>query len=284
MKSGIHSTETIVAGLTSRSTAKFAAAFEAAQALGDQGEKYFAEAWPHLDGYRKVSVAASLGSSRGDHGLAILREGIRTTGPKSTDVVCASLYALAKREGRDANDLLDNAYRDLRSFFARHYAEIGLAAVGDDRTWDLMLARLSKRLLVKKRMDATPPEIATPLAYLLRHSTNHTDRLNLVRRSGGSPVRIVLMDRPPGDATSAQLASGAAWRSAPSDSAGCALWRMRRYDSKPAGTIPVTFAERSSPLSQLAWPNTASSFIGPPFACSSLVVRPTYWETSSMCG
>lgn len=178
MKSGIHSTETIVAGLTSRSTAKFAAAFEAAQALGDQGEKYFAEAWPHLDGYRKVSVAASLGSSRGDHGLAILREGIRTTGPKSTDVVCASLYALAKREGRDANDLLDNAYRDLRSFFARHYAEIGLAAVGDDRTWDLMLARLSKRLLVKKRMDATPPEIATPLAYLLRHSTNQTDRLS----------------------------------------------------------------------------------------------------------
>lgn len=137
---------------------------------------------------------ASLGqlSARGGFGISwdhqrslggeLLRSNLTEalTGPGVSDVVCASLYALARREGSAATSDLATSYRDRKTWEYQLYAMIGLAVVGDDSVWDLAAQRLKANLARVRRINAIPPLLAFPLAYLLRNAQDRPDRMALL--------------------------------------------------------------------------------------------------------
>ncbi len=128
--------------------------------------------------YDKLTIAAHLGDLTGASGDAALRRAIRTSGPGSRDLRCASLLALAKRVGVLATpDLLvglaaaDAAVKD--------YAVIGLAGAGDDEAW-VQVREYLRAVLRRKRRAHGQSEVTTALAYLARHASDASRRSELV--------------------------------------------------------------------------------------------------------
>jgi hypothetical protein len=174
--------EEVTAELSKRRwTPRFDAAIEAAGTLGDAGEIAMMAAWSTTPG--RVEVAAALGDRRRP-GPAddLLRQAIRTGGPGTQDLRCASVLSLAKRLGADATDDLVDALGQ-RDGAVRQYAVIALAAVGDDRGWEQVLDWFSQ---YRPGANLEPPSQAA-LSYLMRHlpaqpAERRSDLVRQVRR------------------------------------------------------------------------------------------------------
>ena len=130
------------------------------------GDGLLAEASTRLTGDRLTFVAAALGEVRGPDGAGALRGLLALSGPGTEQTRCAALLALAKREGANASAELATALKS-RNAAVRDYAVLGLAAFGDDRAWDDILAHLTRRLRVPHRRVGEPPEVAVAVIYLL---------------------------------------------------------------------------------------------------------------------
>jgi hypothetical protein len=159
----------IESGLRSSRTATFEAAVRAAVELGAEGDRLLA-GLDGLRGWRAVDAVAALGDVDGAHGGAALRNTIASRGRGTSDLRCAALLALAKREKAGASDVLSEAVDDADAA-VRDYAVMGLAAVGDGRAWDAVLARLTATLgrtrTTEAGDDLSPVVLA--VVYLLRH-------------------------------------------------------------------------------------------------------------------
>jgi hypothetical protein len=153
---------------------RFEAAVQAAVRLGAEGQELLA-ALSDLRGWRAIHTAAALGDVVGPNGGEVLRRIIATPGPGTSNQRCAALLALAKREKAGASDAL-LAVVDDRDTGVRHYALLGLAAVGDQRAQDAVFKRLQAILRsrqghieeVVEVQDVTPVVLAA--VYLLRHA------------------------------------------------------------------------------------------------------------------
>jgi hypothetical protein len=109
----------------------------------------------------------------------------KSTKPEYSDLICACLWALAERDGPAATDILALAAGSL-SPHVRASAISDLAAVGDDRAWEAVMARLTAML----RRRAGPYGVAwhtscSAIEYLARHAPRGSDRairlVNLLR-------------------------------------------------------------------------------------------------------
>jgi hypothetical protein len=117
--------------------------------------------------YDKLIIAAHLGDLHGEAGSAALRRAITVTGPGTRDLRCASLLALAKREGAAASPELRSALGN-GDGTVKDYAVIGLAGAGDGTAWDEVFARLPA-LLKRSRRASGQSEVEMALAYLAQH-------------------------------------------------------------------------------------------------------------------
>jgi hypothetical protein len=145
------------------------------------------------DGFKTVLIAAALGDLRG-HGPGdqALRELALLSGPKTADIRCASVLALAKRLGGEATpDLLVGLSSSTSA--VKEYALTCLAAVGDGQGWDEVFDWLAKRLrqTSKVRYGRTSPTVHA-IDYLVRHLGD----------DGGRKVRLVELLRKRFDQTS----------------------------------------------------------------------------------
>jgi hypothetical protein len=141
----------VEAGLRSANTRRFEAAVQAAVHLGAEGDQLLA-ALSDLRGWRAIHVVVALGDVQGPDGGAVLRPTIATPGPGTSHQRCAALLALAKRERTGASDALA-AVVDDRDSGVRHYALLGLAAVGDQRARDAAFTRLEATLRRQRQGD-----------------------------------------------------------------------------------------------------------------------------------
>ena len=137
----------------------------AAVRLGPDGDRLLSALGAPM-GWRGVYVCAALGDVRGPHGAAVLRQVVDGRGSGTSDRRCAALLALAKRGEGSAVEVLVDALGD-RDAAVREYALIGLAAVGDDRAWEPVRARL-EAVLARRRWLPPPsrawcaPQVRTP--------------------------------------------------------------------------------------------------------------------------
>jgi len=140
-------------------------------------------------GFDRVIVAAALGDSEGDLGAQALRGLMSQSGPGSSDLKCAALLALAKREREKASSDFAAAFTD-GDPATRQYALLALAAFGDDTVWDEVADRLAKTLARARRARHVPPTSALMVTYLARHAASQPGRLEklgeLLRRRGAS--------------------------------------------------------------------------------------------------
>jgi len=141
----------------------------AAVELGAEGDRLLA-GLEGLRGWRVVYVIAALGDVEGAHGGAVLRRTIASRGRGTSDLRCAALLALAKREQAGASEVLSEAVDDADAA-VREYALMGLAAVGDERAWDAVLARLTATLARTRKTEAGDDlsPVVLAVVYLLRH-------------------------------------------------------------------------------------------------------------------
>jgi hypothetical protein len=138
------------------------------------------------DSYTRIGVVAALGDTAGPDGspalradFAAARAAFETCKPhrraEYVDVMCACVWALGKRDGPDATDLYveaaAHANRDVRD----HGLSV-LAAVGDGRAWDDMLAGLAGRLAKKISSVQRGGEALMIITYLARHCGRDADR------------------------------------------------------------------------------------------------------------
>jgi len=151
--------------IASRRSAVAVDALHEAAALGDEGEHAILAAWEEARGFSRVMITVALGD-RGRCGPAdeALRQAARSTGPGTQDLRCAAVLSLAKRGHEAATPELMAALAQ-RDSVVREYAVVALAAVGDARAWDDVLAWFSKH---RPRGSAEPPS-QPALSYLLRH-------------------------------------------------------------------------------------------------------------------
>ncbi|MCL2541191.1 MAG: hypothetical protein FWE71_01890 [Nocardioidaceae bacterium] len=126
--------------------------------------------------WEKVVIAASLGTVDGDAGDAALRRALEASGPGTSDLRCASVYALARRCGADAHEDFVKALSS-NDAGTRHYALSALAACGRDGVWDEVAARLLGTMKRRQRRDSIPPHAMVMLSYLLRHAGSEPGRL-----------------------------------------------------------------------------------------------------------
>jgi hypothetical protein len=159
----------IESGLRSSRTATFEAAVRAAVELGGEGDRLLA-GLDGLRGWRAVYVAAALGDVDGVHGGAVLRRTIASRGRGTSDLRCAALLALCKRAKAGSSEVLSEAVGDADAA-VRDYAVMGLAAVGDGRAWDAVLARLTTTLGRTRKTEAGDDlsPVVLAVVYLLRH-------------------------------------------------------------------------------------------------------------------
>jgi hypothetical protein len=132
----------------------------------------------------------ALGDTRGPDGSAALRAvygaalGKYATASRSTraeyrDLLCACIVALAKRDGSAATDVYATAASHANPA-VREYAMAALAVVGDDRSWDEILAHLDAML--KRKVNPTTShsrrweEGCGAIEYLARHSATASAR------------------------------------------------------------------------------------------------------------
>jgi hypothetical protein len=118
---------------------------------------------PSADDRERILIAAALGESgTGPDGSAAVRAQFSdamtalTTATKSArsgwrDLVCAAVIALARRDGPAATDIYLAAAASA-SADVRDYGLMVLAAEGDDRAWDPVLATVSE-ILGRKRIS-----------------------------------------------------------------------------------------------------------------------------------
>ena len=141
-------------------------------------------------GERRAVLVAMLGDAEGDEGPSYLRS-VLSAEEMSSNLRCTALIALAKRCGEDATADFEAAC-GTRSLGVRDYGVLTLAAFGDDRAWQAMLARLA-RLRRRRRLD-DPPSGAVLVTYLVRHSSSRERVVELV-----STVRDVWGQLLPGE-------------------------------------------------------------------------------------
>jgi hypothetical protein len=142
---------------------------------------------PQLDLFDQVVVTAELGKTRGAEGSAAIR---RTFGSamarlpgasKGTrsfvrDLICASVAALAKRDGPEATDVYLAAIASDNAA-VRDYGMSALAAVGDDRGWEQVWTRLAE--ILRRQVDPASmrwAEAAYAMQYLARHAEQGSAR------------------------------------------------------------------------------------------------------------
>jgi hypothetical protein len=102
-------------------------------------------------------------------------------GRGTSDLRCAVLLALAKREKAGASEALSEVVDDANAAI-REYAVMGLAAVGDGRAWDSVLVRLTAMLARTRATQAGDDLSPVVLAviYLLRHVAEGDGRAEAV--------------------------------------------------------------------------------------------------------
>ena len=124
----------------------------------------------------KTRIAAHLGDFKGTAGSEALQRAMLLAGPGTRDLRCASVLALAKRDGQVASPHLRSALAD-KDFVVKDYAVIALAGAGDDSAWDEVFALLPA--LLKRRQDPSV-EFARAIAYLAQY-LNPQRRAELIR-------------------------------------------------------------------------------------------------------
>jgi hypothetical protein len=140
---------------------------------------------PDLEPFRTATVAA-LGDVAGPVGSAAIRAQFTsargqfaTAKPHSRstyrDLMCACLWALGKRDGAAATDVLVEATAHA-SNDVRDYGLTILAAVGDDRAWDDMERSLAGRLARKITSPRQAVEAVHIIEYLARSGAGNRDR------------------------------------------------------------------------------------------------------------
>lgn len=164
--------------LRSSNADRFQAAVETAVRLGAAGDALLADL-DQLSGWRQLLVVASLGDVRGPKGEAALLRALSAHGPGTSDLRCAAVLALAKRNEPSVDDVLPGLLDD-RDAAVRQYALLGLARAGDGSGYDAVLDRL-KALTSRKRKDPSHgfdiSPVITATTYLLRHAAGDARRL-----------------------------------------------------------------------------------------------------------
>jgi hypothetical protein len=133
----------------------------------------------------RLHVVAALGDTTGPDGSAALRSEFNaaraeweTTKPRRSwyvDLMCACVWALGKRDGSSGTEVfLEAAAHANRA--VRDYGLVALAAVGDDRAWEDMLAALAGRLAKKITSAQRSGEELMIIEYLARHCGRNADR------------------------------------------------------------------------------------------------------------
>jgi hypothetical protein len=166
---------------------RFDAEVAAAAAAGDSdGQLIELLGRPGLDYRERIMVTAALGESgTGPAGPAAVRAQFSNAmaglaASKSArhwwcDLACAAVIALARREGPAATDVYlaaaDSAVRAVRQ-----YGLGVLAAEGDERAWDPMLARVGEILSRKRISYGRWDELLLAVGYLARHAARGTAR------------------------------------------------------------------------------------------------------------
>lgn len=141
---------------------------------------------PAYNEWERVLIAGELGDVRGPAGSAALRQAM--TGAlarlgvasgrarsESADLACACVWALGKRDGAGATDALLEAARHARRYVS-NYGISTLAAVGDDRAWEEMFARLAEVSRRKPGSEFRRGEIRYAIEYLARAAPLASDR------------------------------------------------------------------------------------------------------------
>lgn len=140
---------------------------------------------PDLEPFRTQTVAA-LGDVAGPAGSAAIRAEFAEAlaefatakphdRPVYRDLMCACLWALGKRDGPAATDVLLEATVHA-SYEVRDYGFVIIAAVGDDRAWDDMQRSLAARLSRKITSPRQAGEAVHIIEYLARSAAQNSDR------------------------------------------------------------------------------------------------------------
>jgi hypothetical protein len=141
---------------------------------------------PGLDSWFRTRTVAALGDVTGPVGSSALRREFVAASAQFEaakphcraayrDLMCACLWALGKRDGAAATDVLIEGAAHA-SWNVRDYGFMIVAAVGDDRAWDGMLAALAERLAKKIASERQAGEADLTIAYLARHCGRDADR------------------------------------------------------------------------------------------------------------
>lgn len=129
--------------------------------------------------WARTLVVAALGDTTGHAGSAAIRAEFaaaaeqyatakRHSRSEYRDLMCACVWAMGKRDGPGGTDILVAAAAHA-SANVRDYGLVTLAAVGDDRAWDDMLADLRARLATRITSASRQGEALVIIAYLARH-------------------------------------------------------------------------------------------------------------------
>jgi hypothetical protein len=154
--------------------------------------------------YERILITAALGESgTGPDGSAAVRAQFSdamarlATATKSArsgwrDLACAAVIALARRDGPAATDIYLAAAAST-SADVRDYGLMVLAAEGDDRAWEQVLAAVSEILGRKRISYGRWYDMLHAVQYLARHAARGTDRaqqlIGLLRANWGTLAR-----------------------------------------------------------------------------------------------
>ncbi|MGH3219927.1 MAG: hypothetical protein ACRDPY_14700 [Streptosporangiaceae bacterium] len=152
----------------------------------------------------RTKITAALGGSgtdpagsvavRAQFGDATARLATATKSARSgwRDLACAAVIALATRDGPAATDIYLAAAAST-SAVVRDYGLMALAAEGDDRAWDPVLATVSEILDRKRISYGRWHEMLQAVEYLARHAAHGTNRaqqlISLLRANWGTLAR-----------------------------------------------------------------------------------------------
>lgn len=159
---------------------------------------------PQADDRERILITAALGESgtgpdgsaavRAQFSDAMARLATATRSARSgwRDLACAAVIALARRDGPAATDIYLAAAAST-SADVRDYGLMVLAAEGDARAWDPMLATVSEILGRKRISYGRWYDMLHAVQYLARHAARGTDRAQqliwLLRANWGTLAR-----------------------------------------------------------------------------------------------
>jgi len=159
---------------------------------------------PQADDRERILITAALGESgtgpdwsaavraQFSDAMARLATATKSARPGWRDLVCAAVIALARRDGPAASDIYLTAAAST-SADVRHYGLMVLAAEGDERAWDPMLATVSEILRRKRISYGRWYDMLHAVQYLARHAARGTDRaeqlISLLRANWGTLAR-----------------------------------------------------------------------------------------------